>query len=93
MLRLSVNLSSVCDRSLCCVARGMSALSGHRYGNVGSENVKQYTVVITDALRETVIEISIRTLLATLKIYNIIYPATIRDTFENRQRRGHGISL
>lgn len=62
-------------------------------GNVGSEHVKQYKVVITDALRETVIEMSIRTLLATLKVFNIIYPATIRYKFENRQRRGHGISL
>lgn len=75
MLRLSVNVTSICERSLCYFARCIYVMISVNYfldvvTEISAVNTLKNKIARSDALREAVIEISRRILLATQEIFN-----------------------
>lgn len=74
MLRLSANVTSICERSLCYFARGIYVMiSVNNFLNIVTEisavNTLKNKIARSDVFREAVIEISRRIILATQEIY------------------------
>lgn len=75
MLRLSANVTSICERSLCYFARGIYVMiSVNNFLNIVTEisavNTLQNNIARPDAFRGAVIEISRRIILATQEIFD-----------------------
>lgn len=75
MLRLSANVTLICERSLCYFAKGIYVMiSVSKFLNIATEilavNTLKNKIARSDALREAVIEISRRILLATQEIFD-----------------------
>lgn len=75
MLRLSANVPSICERSLCYFARGIYVMISvnnflHIVMEISTVNTLKSKIARSDALREAVIEISRRILLAAQEIFD-----------------------
>lgn len=75
MLRLSANVTSICERSLCYFARGIYVtISVNNFLNIITEisavNALKNKIARSDVFREAVIEISRRIILATQEIFD-----------------------
>lgn len=75
MLRLSANVTYICERSLCYFARGIYAMISvnnflHIVTEISALNTLKNKIARSDALREAVIEIARRILLASQGIFD-----------------------